>query len=242
MLQDVWVANAALSASRKAPVAEIPAQELVAIVNANLTGGWPWRGAAPAGCNSLGLPQRHCANPASAWHTMRGGMQTAMPLPVHAAGALLAAKAALPRLAPGGKFFLVDGSGRCALCREGGAGVDRAWRNTCLPLETAPRGTSRCCRLGACSPTDPVAARPSSPPLVLCGPGPPCCSNGRPTAGNAAYGATKRALVQLKDSLAAEARASGVGVHIFSPGVLPWAVVCAASSSLLPSVVRRCCP
>lgn len=43
-------------------------------------------------------------------------------------------------------------------------------------------------------------------------------SNGRPTAGNAAYGATKRALVQLKDSLAVEARGSGVGVHIFSPG------------------------
>ncbi|KAL4425087.1 hypothetical protein ABPG77_010401 [Micractinium sp. CCAP 211/92] len=105
---DVWVANAGLSASRKAPVAETSAQELVGIVNANLT------------------------------------------------GALLAAKAALPRLAPGGKFFLVDGSG----------------------------------------------------------------SNGRPTAGNAAYGATKRALVQLKDSLAAEARGTGVGVHIFSPGMV----------------------
>ncbi|KAL4431056.1 hypothetical protein ABPG75_006312 [Micractinium tetrahymenae] len=71
-------------------------------------------------------------------------------------GALLAAHAALPRMAAGGKLFLVDGSG----------------------------------------------------------------SNGRSTPGNAAYGATKRALVQLKDSLAAEARASGVGVHIFSPGMV----------------------
>lgn len=105
---DIWVANAALSAARKVPVTEAPAEELAAIVNANLT------------------------------------------------GALLAAHAALPRMAPGGKFFLVDGSG----------------------------------------------------------------SNGRPTAGNAAYGATKRALVQLKDSLAAEVRGSGVGVHIFSPGMV----------------------
>lgn len=152
MLQDVWVANAGLSASRKAPVAETSAQELVGIVNANLTGAWPWKGAASADYNSLGLPQRHCANPASAWHTMQGGIQTALPLPAHAAGALLAAKAALPRLAPGGKFFLVDGSGRCALCSEGGAGWDRAWRNTRLPLKPAPRGTSRCCRLGALAP------------------------------------------------------------------------------------------
>ena len=55
-------------------------------------------------------------------------------------------------------------------------------------------------------------------------------SFGTPTPGNAAYGATKRALVQLKDSLAAEAheanRAKGKGrqghlaVHIFSPGMV----------------------
>ncbi|KAI7843091.1 hypothetical protein COHA_003262 [Chlorella ohadii] len=50
---------------------------------------------------------------------------------------------------------------------------------------------------------------------------------GNPTPGNAAYGATKRALPQLKDSLAAEvAAAEGgtgggrVGVHIVSPGMV----------------------
>lgn len=49
---------------------------------------------------------------------------------------------------------------------------------------------------------------------------------GNPTPGNAAYGATKRALPQLKDSLAAEAAAaeggvgSKVGVHIVSPGMV----------------------
>ena len=43
---------------------------------------------------------------------------------------------------------------------------------------------------------------------------------GNPTPGNAAYGATKRALVQLKDSLAAEVRGSPVGVHMLSPGMV----------------------
>lgn len=43
-------------------------------------------------------------------------------------------------------------------------------------------------------------------------------SRGNPTPGNAAYGATKRALVQLKDTLAAEVASSNVSVHILSPG------------------------
>lgn len=55
------------------------------------------------------------------------------------------------------------------------------------------------------------------------------CSWGNPTPGNAAYGATKRALPQLKDSLAAEVAAAAaaegsgggrVGVHIASPGMV----------------------
>lgn len=58
---------------------------------------------------------------------------------------------------------------------------------------------------------------------------PPLRSWGNPTPGNAAYGATKRALVQLKDSLAAEGAATSessssgggsVGVHIVSPGMV----------------------
>lgn len=49
-----------------------------------------------------------------------------------------------------------------------------------------------------------AAARPT---LSLA---PLACSWGNPTPGNAAYGATKRALVQLKDSLAAEVQGSGV--------------------------------
>ncbi|PRW60445.1 putative chlorophyll(ide) b reductase chloroplastic [Chlorella sorokiniana] len=52
---------------------------------------------------------------------------------------------------------------------------------------------------------------------------------GNPTPGNAAYGATKRALPQLRDSLAAEAAAAAaagggtggkVGVHVVSPGMV----------------------
>jgi chlorophyll(ide) b reductase len=43
---------------------------------------------------------------------------------------------------------------------------------------------------------------------------------GNATPGNAAYGATKRALTQLKDSLAAEAAGSGAGVHLLSPGMV----------------------
>lgn len=43
-------------------------------------------------------------------------------------------------------------------------------------------------------------------------------SRGNPTPGNAAYGATKRALVHLKDTLAAEVASSSVSVHILSPG------------------------
>ena len=35
-----------------------------------------------------------------------------------------------------------------------------------------------------------------------------------------AAGATKRALVQLKDSLASECAGTGVGVHIVSPGMV----------------------
>ncbi len=57
------------------------------------------------------------------------------------------------------------------------------------------------------------------------------CSRGQPTPGNAAYGACKRGLVQLRASLAAEAReankaaAAGgsggqVSVHLCSPGMV----------------------
>ncbi|PSC73722.1 chlorophyll(ide) b reductase chloroplastic [Micractinium conductrix] len=43
---------------------------------------------------------------------------------------------------------------------------------------------------------------------------------GNATPGNAAYGAAKRGLVQLKDSLVAETAGTGVGVHIISPGMV----------------------
>lgn len=46
------------------------------------------------------------------------------------------------------------------------------------------------------------------------------CSWGNPTPGNAAYGASKRALTQLKDSLASEVAGSAVGLHICSPGMV----------------------
>ncbi len=43
-------------------------------------------------------------------------------------------------------------------------------------------------------------------------------SRGGATPDNAAYGATKAGLVQLKKSLAKEVQGSRVSVHIFSPG------------------------
>ena len=42
----------------------------------------------------------------------------------------------------------------------------------------------------------------------------------QPTRCWMAAGATKRALVQLKDSLASECAGTGVGVHIVSPGMV----------------------
>lgn len=45
-------------------------------------------------------------------------------------------------------------------------------------------------------------------------------SRGDATPGNASYGSTKAAMVQLKKSLAAEVKGTGVGVHLFSPGAL----------------------
>lgn len=45
-------------------------------------------------------------------------------------------------------------------------------------------------------------------------------ARGDATTNNAAYGATKRALTQLKDSLAKEVAASPVSVHMFSPGMV----------------------
>ncbi|KAK9846582.1 hypothetical protein WJX81_007004 [Elliptochloris bilobata] len=43
---------------------------------------------------------------------------------------------------------------------------------------------------------------------------------GNPTPGNVAYGATKRALTQLKESLVAETRRTKVAVHLVSPGMV----------------------
>lgn len=109
---DIWINNAAQSASAKVNVEQTPATDLQEIVNINLT------------------------------------------------GALLGTKAAIGRMMTqhgGGKVFLVDGAG----------------------------------------------------------------SRGSATPGNAAHGATKRALVQLCKSLAQEVKGSNVGVHIISPGMMP---------------------
>lgn len=46
-------------------------------------------------------------------------------------------------------------------------------------------------------------------------------SRGEATSGNAAYGATKAALEQLRRSLAAEVRGTNVAVHIIGPGMMP---------------------
>lgn len=43
---------------------------------------------------------------------------------------------------------------------------------------------------------------------------------GNATPNNAAYGATKRALTQLKDSLSKECAGTSVSVHMFSPGMV----------------------
>lgn len=45
-------------------------------------------------------------------------------------------------------------------------------------------------------------------------------SNGRPTPGNLAYGASKAALVQLKASLAKELKGTSIAVHLMSPGMV----------------------
>lgn len=207
------MANAALSAARKVPVTEAPAEELAAIVNANLTGGRScWAKAPFADCllSCVTLQSPCCP------HLFAGATACAVTPPLSctcATGALLAAHAALPRMAPGGKFFLVDGSGRRAPPGRRPMGCARA---ACAPRRTCPGRVSKEPRAPEscqCCTFTPSTAHAPWPP-------PPGCSNGRPTAGNAAYGATKRALVQLKDSLAAEVRGSGVGVHIFSPGAL----------------------
>lgn len=58
-------------------------------------------------------------------------------------------------------------------------------------------------------------------------------ARGNATPGNAAYGASKRALTQLLHSLAAECRAGACSVHMFSPGMV--------ATNLLFSVRCRGC-
>lgn len=54
---------------------------------------------------------------------------------------------------------------------------------------------------------------------------------GNPTPGNVAYGAAKRALTQLKASLASETKGSRVSVHIASPGMMATDLLLKAASN-----------
>lgn len=62
-------------------------------------------------------------------------------------------------------------------------------------------------------------------------------SDGRATPKNAAYGCTKAALVQLKESLAAQVRGSGISVHLASPGMVATDLL-AVSARSAPRAAR----
>lgn len=63
-------------------------------------------------------------------------------------------------------------------------------------------------------------------------------ATGGATVGGAAYGASKRALPQLTQTLAAECRGSGVSVHITSPGMVITDLLVREEDRSNPSFVR----
>lgn len=78
-------------------------------------------------------------------------------------------------------------------------------------------------------------SRPASPRTARA-----ACSRGNATPGNAAYGASKRAIVQLASSLAAECRGSGVGIHLLSPGMVATDLLLRAANNPRSGSCIRC--
>lgn len=153
-----------------------------------------------------------------------------------ASGALLGARAAIAcmqRQESGGKVFFVDGNGRWVAWLLGGRETGQA----ALLVSPALVLLCSCCCSWPCLPFAADIAHDVAPR-----------SWGNPTPGNAAYGATKRALPQLKDSLAAELAAAAssssggrVGVHIVSPGMVATELLFRYADTPRKGEERLCC-
>lgn len=132
-------------------------------------------------------------------------------------GVLLCARGAIARMLEqpgGGKVFLMEGSGRWVGWHALMVG---GWLPACAAGRGAAclQGRRGSVHWGGCTGCREFSylIDPFNQLRIL-------RSRGNATPGNCAYGATKRAMGQLTDSLAAECAGTSVGVHLINPGLV----------------------